>query len=812
MKTTNSTLMTPLKAANVVLCAQLLFGVAGRPLDAREVGSWTQFMGGAGVNLQIESTGLATDLGPPTVSTVWSRPLGPGYTQMAVTQDAVFVGYSDGERDQLASLSLESGETRWTYDMGPTWRGVDGSDDGPISSPAVGHGLVFGLGPRGNLFALRPDDGEVVWSTDLVADFGAMPFNYGVSTSPLLLDDLLIVQNGGGDGRSVLAFEARTGKLAWSAGDDRVAYQSPLLDQLMGRRQLLAVTGTRVQSLEPTEGTVLWSATYRDEPENHSNTAVVTGSDSFLVTNQVDAVGFRLSSQGGATKADEVWRTTELKRSYGIPVVREGVLYGWSGDFFVALDPETGKRLWKARGVGPASAVYLDDWMALWTVDGRLLFADPDRESFNLVSENPILDMGSLVNPAWTGDGLLLRGADTLVRVRLESGGRQTTRKDPTLEPTGRLAEFLAQLEGRSDADRAARVEAFVASHSFPLVDDDGTVTFVYRSGAADVALVPGGIPVESALTMARAPGTDLWFRTEQFDRRGAYVYHFEVDGQRPNLDPNNTLRSRTMMPSSLLLMPDYRRPPGLSPDGPQPAARGTLEDHRFESSVMGDERNVTVYLPAGYSSEEDHPLVVVVSGHDRIFGELPKIFDVVMGRTVRPAVVAFVDNAEPVEMNVFYETIASRGPLFTRMLVEELLPWLESNYGVSNAVRDRVITGTTLHASRALATALRHPDVFGAVAAQSPNLNAAFERELERLLTAGRDLPRIYVDWCERDSVAQLEATFVKEPVARLLPKLREAGADLFAHELPGGYGWEMFTTQTQRILERFLPLESTR
>ena len=261
-------------------------------------------------------------------------------------------------------------------------------------------------------------------------------------------------------------------------------------------------------------------------------------------------------------------------------------------------------------------------------------------------------------------------------------------------------------------------------------------------------------------------------------------------------------------MPSSLLLMPDFEWAPALAPGSAEPSRKGTLTDFTFESEVMGNERNVTVYTPAGYDENEALPLVLVTSGVDRFLGRMPRILDAAMGRTVEPAIVVLVDIAEPVDMNIFYESLGGRGPLFTRMLVEELLPWIEGNYEISERREDRLIMGTLLMASRALDTALRHPQLFGAVAVQSPNMNAAFERELDRVLEDLSSPPRVYVDWCEHESVAHAEGMDVKPSVERVVKALRQAELDVTARELPGGYGWEMFSTQTEAILARFLPV----
>ena len=87
--------------------------------------------------------------------------------------------------------------------------------------------------------------------------------------------------------------------------------------------------------------------------------------------------------------------------------------------------------------------------------------------------------------------------------------------------------------------------------------------------------------------------------------------------------------------------------------------------------------------------------------------------------------------------------------------------------------------------------------------------MNPAFERELARLLENVTSPPAVYVDWCERDSVALAESMDVKSSIERLLPRLRAAGGSVVGQELPGGYGWEMMSTQTEAILARFLPID---
>ncbi len=794
-----------------VFVASLAFcGFAWGQNSAIQRSAWPQFLGDRS-DLTVHAPNLNISRGVPKVEVRWRMPLGPGYSQPVVSGEIAYIAFSDGASDRLKAVYTDSGKTKWNYEIGQAWRGIDGSDDGPISTPALGNGVVIGLGPRGQLFALDSKTGDQLWRVDLPSEHGASIPTYGVASSPLVVEQLVIVQIGAGPGKCIAAFDVFNGKMVWSAGDDTVAYQSPLVAEFLGVRQLIAVGGTEIFGINLKEGTVLWKVKYLEKAETHSNPVVVVGTDSFVVTGVQDSVAFRLKRDGESFIASELWRSRELKGSYSVPVALQDTLYGWSGDFFASVNSETGRRNWKTRGIGPGSLLSLGDWLVIWTVDGRLLFAEPSPLEFRQIAETQLAKKGTLVNPVWTGDGLLLRAHDELLSMAVTvAAPLAETHVVPSIEPShvARFAKLLASIKQEDDATKRGQIiESFLNENKTPLIESDGTVTFLYYGKADDVGWIPGGVPVESALPMVRVEGTDLWSRTEQLNLKGAYVYRFEIDGERPALDPHNKLRASTIMPSSLLLMKGYRPAAALAPDAVTPSEKGKTTNHKFSSKFLDNERTVAVYTPAGYDKAKTYPLVLVTSGMDRFFGRMTEILDAAMGSTVEPAVVVIVDVAEPAEMNIFYESLGGRGPLFTRMVIEELLPWVEKKYSVSDQRDRRFLMATLLHGSRALDTALRHPQSFAAVASQSPVMNAAFERELARLLETTKSPPQVYINWCEKDSVALAEATVVTPAIKRMLPKMRSAGVSVTTKELPGGYGWEMFSTQTEAIFSRFLP-----
>ncbi|MEO1368558.1 MAG: PQQ-binding-like beta-propeller repeat protein, partial [Acidobacteriota bacterium] len=189
---------------------------------------------------------------------VWTRPLGPAYSGIVAAEGRLVTAFSDGEADVLVALDASTGAERWRYQISETYKGHDGSDDGPLSTPTVDGGVVYGLGARGGLFAVSLADGEELWRRDVVAEFGAAKPHYGFATTPTVVGDVLAVQVGGGDGRSVVAFDRVTGEMRWSAGDDRIGYQSPTVIELDGEPVLVAVTNRHLLGLAPATGDVLF--------------------------------------------------------------------------------------------------------------------------------------------------------------------------------------------------------------------------------------------------------------------------------------------------------------------------------------------------------------------------------------------------------------------------------------------------------------------------------------------------------------------------------------------------------------------------
>ncbi|MCH8134681.1 MAG: PQQ-binding-like beta-propeller repeat protein, partial [Proteobacteria bacterium] len=158
----------------------------------------------------------------------WKKPLGSGYSALAVGDGHVVTAFSDGESDFVVAFAESDGRELWRHKIGETYKGHDGSHDGPISTPLIADGRVYALAPRGEFLALSLDSGKQVWSMHLVNDHQAKKPHYGFTTSPIFVDGAVVLQLGAPDA-AVAGFDPATGKKLWATGKDGVGYQSPTL-------------------------------------------------------------------------------------------------------------------------------------------------------------------------------------------------------------------------------------------------------------------------------------------------------------------------------------------------------------------------------------------------------------------------------------------------------------------------------------------------------------------------------------------------------------------------------------------------------
>jgi outer membrane protein assembly factor BamB len=397
---------------------------------------WRQW-GGPNRDFTSDASGLANSWpvgGPPVL---WSRPLGLGHSAITVDEGRLYTMYRPGEQiskqgpwqneEVVISMDAATGKTLWEHRY-PSEPADFSYGVGPHATPLVAGSLVFTAGTRKVIHAFDKGTGRVVWSHDLVKEYGATPLlvrapiKSGYAASPLAYNDTIIV-TAGGPGQAVMAFRQNDGRLLWKGGDFLIGEASPILIDVNGQTQLVVLGGQTVNGLDPSTGAMLWSHPH-DTDMDMNNSTPNWGADNILFISSAynqGARGLRLARRGGKTIVDELWFNGQMQLAFQNAVRVGGYIYGAHGNlgpaFFTAVDVRTGRTMWRHRGFGKSSFIYADGKAIILDEDGDLALATLSPEGLNVLSEVRVFDTVSWTVPTLVGTTLYARDREKIVAI-----------------------------------------------------------------------------------------------------------------------------------------------------------------------------------------------------------------------------------------------------------------------------------------------------------------------------------------------------------------------------------------------------------
>jgi outer membrane protein assembly factor BamB len=358
----------------------------------------------------------------PVARELWRRPVAGGYSEIAVAGGHAVTMELRAGVDFVVALDPATGREQWSTRVGGTLKGHDGSDDGPIATPAIDGADVFAIGPHGHLLALDAATGTVRWRHDLVAEFGAAVPAYGFAASPLVEGDLVIVPTGGPGSRGLLAFNRTKGRLMWNASHAKtLAYSSAVAAVIGGVRQIVAGAGDRIFAVSPVDGRLLWSVAGLGADKELATSPIVLPGDRVLYSSWDETVMLKVTRDRDALSARELWRSPRLRAYNGPTIYRDGFLYGVAGPQLVCLDAETADIKWRER-TGEGTLVALGPHMLLLgqtSGDLRLVRASPNGYSEALRTRVFAPDVISATGPTVAGGRVYLRNLREMVAYTL---------------------------------------------------------------------------------------------------------------------------------------------------------------------------------------------------------------------------------------------------------------------------------------------------------------------------------------------------------------------------------------------------------
>jgi outer membrane protein assembly factor BamB len=356
---------------------------------------------------------VRTDWGP-ALQPLWKQPVGGGFASFVIADGRAFTIEQRRDRELAAAYDLVTGRELWTNAWDALFRSSMGGD-GPRATPAWHAGRLYVLGGAGELRALDAATGRTLWRTDILADAGATSPEFGVSASPLVVDNTVVVLAGGANGRSVVAYDRESGTRVWGALDDRAAYASPMLVTLAGVRQILTFTATRLVGLSPENGTLLWEFPW--EAANQAAQPLIVGSDRVFVSSGsgTDAAMLHVApDDDGQLAARELWRTTRMNNNFSSSVLHDGFIYGLDGSILACIDASTGELKWKGGRYGSGQLLLAGAHLIVVTEQGELALVRADPAAHQEITRFAAIEGTTWNHPAMSDGILLIRNTEEM--------------------------------------------------------------------------------------------------------------------------------------------------------------------------------------------------------------------------------------------------------------------------------------------------------------------------------------------------------------------------------------------------------------
>lgn len=383
---------------------------------------WPGFRG-PGRDSVIRGVRINTDWSASPPVQMWRRPIGPGWSSFAVQGGIFYTQEQRGEEEVVTAYKVSTGQPVWRHrDPVRFWESNGGA--GPRGTPTLSNGRVFTLGATGILNALDAGNGAVVWSRNAAADTAVQVPVWAFSSSPLVVDDLVIVATAG----ALAAYDRANGKRRWLRPSHEGSYSSPHLATIDGVAQILLLAGAGTTSVAPADGKVLWEYAWPGVPIVQP---ALTANGDVLITSG-DAMGgmgirrIALARGPGGWKTEERWMSRGLKPYFNDFVVHEGHAYGFDGSILACIDLEDGVRKWKGGRYGNGQLVLLPDQNLLLVLseDGELALVSATPDKFTEFGRLPAIEGKTWNHPVLVGDVLLVRNGEEMAAFRLSGASR----------------------------------------------------------------------------------------------------------------------------------------------------------------------------------------------------------------------------------------------------------------------------------------------------------------------------------------------------------------------------------------------------
>jgi outer membrane protein assembly factor BamB len=368
-----------------------------------------------GQNRDGAASAFATpDSWPDTLTLRWRVAVGEGYATPVVVGKFAYAFTRRNGKEGITALDAETGGTAWRTDYPVAYEAYEDAVDhgeGPKATPLFHDGKLYTLGISGTISAFDAFSGTLVWQKPAPA---TQPY-LGTASSPIADGDVVLMQS---DGYYALtAFEAKTGRVKWTVKSE-FTFASPIIVDLHGTRQVIALAQHSILGISVADGAVLWEHPWKS-PYVQAITPVLYRETIIVSGHHRGVMALKPIKREDTWSVEVVWESNEASMFLSNPVVIGDTLFGLShrnsGQFF-ALDASTGQVLWldQPRRATNSALVKADDLLFFLNDDAELIVARSSRTRFEPLTRYSVADSATWAQPAISGTRIFIKDVSSL--------------------------------------------------------------------------------------------------------------------------------------------------------------------------------------------------------------------------------------------------------------------------------------------------------------------------------------------------------------------------------------------------------------
>ncbi|MDB4331555.1 PQQ-binding-like beta-propeller repeat protein [bacterium] len=383
-----------------LLLAILFVASSALPVQFGNAEDWPQFLGTSRNGIS-EQKNLISSLDEPSFRVKWTADVGVGMSAVSVSAGSAVTLSNDGTNQVIVCFNTDDGTLLWKTTIGESYENPMGN--GPRATAAMTKAGVFAYTGDGRLVSVNRDSGQLNWVVDTIKAAGSKVSDYGMSSSPLIVGNKVIVHVGG-RGSAVCAYHIESGKLIWKSGTGAAGYSSALSLKANGLNQVLSLTAAGLYALNESNGDVLCHYPYKTPYDCNTASPMMCGEGIFISAGENHGCAMlEINRMGNDFEFIERWTSNHTKsvmrNEWQTSIHFDDCIIGFDNvgsagpvTHLTCVDTETGETKWQVPRFGKGNLTLADEKLWITTMAGELILARADSKGFQELGRKPLFN------------------------------------------------------------------------------------------------------------------------------------------------------------------------------------------------------------------------------------------------------------------------------------------------------------------------------------------------------------------------------------------------------------------------------------